>query len=151
MIMKTNASHKKAFTLIELLVVISIIALLLSMLMPSLQKAKGLAMRAVCTSNLHQIALASVAYSSVNNDFIPVPVSGYIVSMSSYGDQDVGEAWPNLVYGGNEGMLWEPGAAFPADERALARYIPAKGKTYKCPGDKKTRPGYDKGGRLSSW
>ena len=62
MFTKLNKSRKnKAFTLIELLVVISIIALLLAILMPSLQKAKEAGMRAVCLSNLHQLAIAWTA------------------------------------------------------------------------------------------
>ena len=53
---------KKGFTLVELLVVITIIALLLSMMMPALKKAKGLARKAVCKSNLHQIGIALETY-----------------------------------------------------------------------------------------
>jgi prepilin-type N-terminal cleavage/methylation domain-containing protein len=49
--------RKNGFTLIELLVVIAIIALLMSMLMPALHKAKGQAYWAVCKSHLHQWAL----------------------------------------------------------------------------------------------
>jgi len=49
---------RKGFTLIELLVVIAIIALLMSILMPALGRAKMQAMNAVCQSNLHQWALA---------------------------------------------------------------------------------------------
>jgi prepilin-type N-terminal cleavage/methylation domain-containing protein/prepilin-type processing-associated H-X9-DG protein len=56
------------FTLIELLVVISIIALLLSVLMPSLQKARDKAKTIVCRSNLKQIGLASILYSNTYND-----------------------------------------------------------------------------------
>ncbi|MHC4257430.1 MAG: type II secretion system protein, partial [Planctomycetota bacterium] len=51
-------SKRRAFTLIELLVVISIIALLLSILMPGLQKAKQHALRMLCRTNLHSYGIA---------------------------------------------------------------------------------------------
>ena len=50
------------FTLIELLVVVSVIALLLAILMPSLGKARALAKRVGCGSNLKQLALAWTQY-----------------------------------------------------------------------------------------
>lgn len=65
----------KGFTLIELLVVISIIALLLSILMPSLSKAKELAKRTVCAANERQIAMAFMLYSQEYNGMI-VPDRG---------------------------------------------------------------------------
>jgi len=58
---------KKAFTLVELLVVIAIIALLMAILMPALQKAREMGMRAVCLSNVHQLALAWVLYAEAND------------------------------------------------------------------------------------
>ena len=64
------------FTLVELLVVISIIALLLSILMPSLQKARNMAGRVVCASNQKQIGLAFQLYSYSNNDYLPHQVIG---------------------------------------------------------------------------
>lgn len=58
---------KKGFTLIELLVVISIIALLLSILMPALSKVKEQARILVCKTNLHQWGIAIMTYTSDND------------------------------------------------------------------------------------
>ncbi|MCK5565607.1 MAG: type II secretion system protein [Planctomycetes bacterium] len=59
--------RKKGFTLIELLVVIAIIALLLSILMPALQKVKKQARDVICRSNLHQWGLIWKMYVDDNN------------------------------------------------------------------------------------
>ena len=55
------------FTLVELLVVISVIALLISILLPSLQKARKQAQAAVCASNIRQLAVANLAYAADNS------------------------------------------------------------------------------------
>lgn len=62
---------RKGFTLIELLVVIAIIALLVSILLPSLQKAKEMAHKAVCSSNEHSLSLAFQMYASENDAYCP--------------------------------------------------------------------------------
>lgn len=62
-----NKKDKSGFTLVELLVVISIIALLLAILMPSLQKARAQAKKIMCRSNLKNIVTAASMYSQDYN------------------------------------------------------------------------------------
>ena len=59
------------FTLIELLVVIAIIALLASMLLPALAKAREMGRKAKCISNLKQISLAFIMYADDNDGYLP--------------------------------------------------------------------------------
>lgn len=64
--------RRTAFTLVELLVVITIIGLLLTMLMPSLGKARELTRRAVCRTNLDAVGNAMAMYATDHMGLLPV-------------------------------------------------------------------------------
>ncbi|MBI4580725.1 MAG: type II secretion system protein [Planctomycetes bacterium] len=70
--MVTNSrSHRGGFTLIEVLVVVAIIALLTSILLPSLAKAREATRAAVCAANLSQLLKAESIYQTQNQSWIP--------------------------------------------------------------------------------
>ncbi|MCB9866757.1 MAG: type II secretion system protein [Phycisphaerales bacterium] len=60
-----------AFTLIELLVVVSIIALLIAVLMPTLRRARDHAKRVVCMANLHVFGIGMQSYASESQGVLP--------------------------------------------------------------------------------
>jgi len=81
-------SKNNAFTLVELLVVIGIIALLTSLLMPALAKAKSIAQGVVCASNLRQLSMAAHLYASEEDDHLP---------LATMADRDKGTASDDLI------------------------------------------------------
>jgi prepilin-type N-terminal cleavage/methylation domain-containing protein/prepilin-type processing-associated H-X9-DG protein len=118
------------FTLIELLVVIAIIAILASLLLPALSKAKAKAQSTVCQGNLKQLGLCWVMYTNDNNDTMP-PMN----SIGSVGDFTGVE--PSWVLGNTLRDTTTTNL-----QRGLLYPYNSSPAIYRCPGDKSTVVGH---------
>jgi prepilin-type N-terminal cleavage/methylation domain-containing protein len=87
---RRQSAAPHAFTLVELLVVISITALLLAVLLPSLAKARQSAKRTVCLANIRGLGQAQAAYATAQNDLLVV---------AGEGSYDVQGSWIGLLEG----------------------------------------------------
>ena len=89
--------HARGFTLIELLVVIAVIAMLVSILMPALAKARLHAMRASCSINHRNIGLTMTMYREDFNDQVPISITSGATPSHTFGSRNI-KTWRQMLY-----------------------------------------------------
>lgn len=151
--MKQKSLGHHGFTLIELLVVIAIIGLLVSLLVPAVQKVREAAANTQCINNLKQIGLALHNHVTVNKRFPPAYVttntaldgSSYGIS---YGDANrngpPGWAWGTLLlpYLEQEGLYRSFRLDLPCWATENAALVKTKLNVFLCPSASRDRDGF---------
>lgn len=137
---------RRAFTLIELLVTISIIAVLMGILLPSLSAARASSKRAACASNLRQLGVGLNSYMRDSNDVFPF--ASFMPSVSSAPLSTPEPIYIADVLGPHVGDSAKVFAC-PEDAAGIERPAPNEAKSYfeseRCSYEYRTRPGL--GGR----
>ena len=114
--MHMHTKPTRGFTLVELLVVIGIIALLIGILLPTLNRAREASRRATCLSNLHSIGQAMYLYAHDHRDRLP--------NSNPKNTSDQGDAYDQVNY---------------VMTRLYEKYSNAAG-VFHCPSDRDDRP-----------
>lgn len=124
-----SSRHQRGFTLIELLVVIAIIAILASMLLPALAKAKQKAHGIKCMNNTKQLMLGIKLYSNDNEDYLPPNPDD--------GNTTPGRNWCPGQAGVGGGQEFNSDILRDPTNNMMANYIGGSVEIYKCPADKR--------------
>ena len=122
--MKTNRT--RGFTLIELLVVIAIIAILASLLLPALAKAKSQAHQSVCLNNFKQLGIMMQLYADDHED-----------SVVHNGNGQIRLTWVGGVFSSRPEDAGKPEMLIDKRLSLFGQYIKTTG-IYRCPSDKST-------------
>src|SRR5262245_24441207 len=120
--MSADARRRRGFTLVELLVVIGIIAVLVGILLPALQKARRAANGVKCSSNMRQIASAMLLYINTNKGKFPITSANGGVSA----------VYPQGVYWAND-LVKQKYIAAPNAYKPDGSRDPAQTSVFNCP------------------
>ena len=120
---RNNSRNDGGFTLVELLVVLGVIAVLLSLLLPAVGKARSYAVRVQCAANMQQLYKACVLFANENKGVLPRPSWNAEPPMTLTDDEPCWAMLSPGVASLERGVVW--------------RYIsePARQPLVLCPGD----------------
>lgn len=124
---------KNGFTLVELLVVISIIALLLSIMMPSLSLAKQHGWRIVCAAKLRSIGLAAQMYSNDNAKYFPYAYYYSKTDKYAAGGWCYPGAWTAKYYSGLERYTVRDGMTSAKWQKIAQKFFNCPARVYRGP------------------
>src|SRR6478672_7387908 len=117
-----------AFTLVELLVVIGIIAVLIGILLPALSRARAAARTVACSSNLHQLVMATQMFANEHGGSLP---------KAQNNGSNIMKGWNTRV-----GKTWEFSEPFWAWEHVLLKYVKNNKQIFADPADPDPRIRY---------
>ena len=127
--------NTRSFTLIELLVVVAIIAMLIAILLPTLNNARGQALKLQCLSNMHRLGISMLLYLDGNNGVFPPdrlrkssPISWKSIPVGPYQRH-----YPRWIWFLNEGMGYVINPYKYTTEKAFNQTLEMDNDYFLCP------------------